>query len=250
MQVIKLMLRSWRKQLSPKRGLSVWKKQLQDWRRFCQSYEDYQKLAPPYKQADSKNFYPCLKDATTETKIEPTYFYQDSWAFEKIVKQSPSSHIDVGSNHKYVALLSKVVPVTMVDIRPLSLSLDSLQFKQGSIVDLPFADSSIDSLSSLCVIEHIGLGRYGDPIDPDGTEKAINELCRVLSSNGNLYLSLPIDDYNKVFFNAHRALSEEYFKGLISPLKIIEKKHIKGNFYLSEKPKGFNIGCYHLKSDI
>jgi hypothetical protein len=34
------------------------------------------------------------------------------------------------------------------------------------------------------VVEHIGLGRYGDPIDPDGDLKAISELKRVVQKRG------------------------------------------------------------------
>lgn len=193
-----------------------------------------------------KYLYPCIGDDTAETPIEPTYFYQDTWAFERIVQQKPANHIDIGSNHKFVALLSKVIPVTMVDIRPLSLPLDTLEFKKGSILNLPFADQSVESLSSLCVVEHIGLGRYGDPLDPSGTEKAIAELKRVVKPGGDLYISLPLDDENRTFFNAHRAFTEEYIEELCQPLKIVERKYIYGKQLLDQKQSGFGIGLYHL----
>jgi len=67
----------------------------------------------------------------------------------------------------------------MVDIRPIDVSLDNLFFVKGSILNLPFRNNSIESISSLCVVEHIGLGRYGNVIDPYGSEKAIKELKRV-----------------------------------------------------------------------
>lgn len=233
--------------LSPRRLLSSWRKDIAAWQRFWNSYSRYQQLAPNDKQSLLENLYPCLGEDTAETSIEPTYFYQDTWAFEKIVKQHPSNHIDVGSHHKFVALLSKVVPVTMVDIRPLSLPLDTLDFKPGSILELPFEDESVESLSSLCVVEHIGLGRYGDPLDPQGTEKAIAELKRVVKPNGNLYISLPIDDENRIFFNAHRSFTEDYVKNLLSPLSILEKRYIHGSEFQEQRPSGFCIGLYHLK---
>ena len=155
------MLRHWKGQLSPLQSIRRWKIELGDWNRFWKSYRQYQQLSSDKESVLLKNLYPCLGDDTAETYIEPTYFYQDCWAFEKIVQQHPSDHIDIGSHHKYVALLSKVLPVTMVDIRPLSLPLESLNFKEGSILSLPFDDNSVESLSSLCVVEHIGLGRYG-----------------------------------------------------------------------------------------
>jgi SAM-dependent methyltransferase len=232
--------------LSLPKQLLAWQNNLVAWQRFWHSYESYKQLATIDEQPELKNIYPCLGDDTAETVIEPTYFYQDTWAFEKIVNQRPSQHIDVGSHHTFVALLSKVLPVTMVDIRPLSLPLESLKFEQGSILDLPFADASIESLSSLCVVEHIGLGRYGDPLDPQGTEKAIAELKRVIKPNGNLYISLPVDDENRTFFNAHRAFREEYIQEIVQPLKIIEKRYIHGNKFLLQNLGGFAIGLYHL----
>jgi hypothetical protein len=145
-------------------------KERKAWNHFYSSLRAYKRLVQVKTSPSNLNepivLYPCIWDATSVTPIEPTYFYQDSWAFDLVVKAKPRSHIDIGSHHKYVALLSKVVPLTMVDLRPLSLEMDSIKFVQGTILDLPFPDSSIESLSSLCVIEHIGLGRYGDPLDP------------------------------------------------------------------------------------
>lgn len=216
------------------------------WRRFWQEYAQYKKIAGD-RQPLVRNLYPCLGDNTGETLIEPVYFYQDTWAFEKITQQRPANHVDVGSHHMFVAFLSKVLPLTMVDIRPLSLKLEGLNFREGSILALPFADQSVESLSSLCVVEHIGLGRYGDPLDPNGTEKALAELKRVLKPNGNLYLSLPLDDENKVFFNAHRAFQEDYLKKIFEPLEVVESRYIYGDSLLDYRPKGFGIGLYHLR---
>ncbi len=218
------------------------------WQRFWKSYWNYKQLAPPDKQPSIENLYPCLGEDTKETNIDPVYFYQDSWAFSRIIKNAPNQHIDVGSHHKFVALLSQVMPVTMVDIRPLSLPLDTLCFKRGSILELPYENNSIESLSSLCVVEHIGLGRYGDPLDPDGTEKAISELKRVIRDQGNLYLSLPIDDEGHTFFNAHRTFTEEYITELLHPFKFIDKSYIINNRLVRDRGTGYCIGLYHLQN--
>jgi SAM-dependent methyltransferase len=207
---------------------ATWRKDVSSWGRFWRSYKEYNRLTSRAMQPRLDRLYPCLGDDTGETLIEPIYFYQDVWAFERIVQRRPSAHVDVGSHHKFVALLSKVVPVTMVDIRPLSLPLESLLFRQGSILDLPFEDGSVSSLSSLCVVEHIGLGRYGDPLDPQGTEKAIAELKRVLAPGGNLWLSMPVSDENVIHFNAGRIFSIEYVLRLIEPLQVVEQAYIVG----------------------
>jgi hypothetical protein len=216
------------------------------WRRFWKSFHAYLELGPR-DEVLLRSLYPCLGDDTAETEIEPTYFYQDAWAFEKIVQNLPTEHVDVGSHHKFVALLSKVVPVTMVDIRPLSLPLETLTFRQGSILEMPYADRSVQSLSSMCVVEHIGLGRYGDPLDPEGTEKAMAELKRIIAPGGSLYLSVPIDDVNRTYFNAHRAFTESYLEDLFHPLEIVERRYIYGREFGSTRRSGFGTGCYHLK---
>src|SRR3954454_19144361 len=59
------------------------------------------------------------------------------------------------------------------------------------------------SVSCLHVAEHIGLGRYGDPLDPDGTRKAAAELARVLAPDGQLLFSGPVGR-PRTCFNAHR----------------------------------------------
>jgi SAM-dependent methyltransferase len=205
-----------------------------------------QEKTTAFDSIESIVLYPCIWDATSVTPIEPTYFYQDSWAFDLVVRAKPSSHIDIGSHHKYVALLSKVVPLTMVDLRPLSLEMKSIKFVQGSILNLPFPDSSIESLSSLCVIEHIGLGRYGDPLDPLGSLKACNELARVIKPGGNLYISVPIEDIPKTYFNAHRSFNEDLFLNQFSHFTVQDKAYIYGENFTSQKQSCFGIGCYHL----
>jgi len=217
------------------------------WVRFWHQLYQYKRLASSRTNEFQYYLYPCLNDSTNVTPIEPIYFYQDAWAFEHIVKKRPSMHVDIGSHHKFVALLSKVVPVTMVDIRPLSISMSSIAFQAGSILDLPFPDNSLPSVSSICVIEHIGLGRYGDPLDAWGTEKALAELKRVLIPGGNLYISLPIEDQNKIYFNAHRAYKEEYMLELFSPFEVMDKKYICGNQFTGIRSPGFSTGCYFLR---
>lgn len=207
-------------------------------------------MATAEKKPQPRYLFPCIYDKTATTVIEPTYFYQDIWAFEHVVANQPEFHVDVGSHHKYVALLSRVLPVTMVDIRPLSLPLEGLNFRKGSILEMPYEDGSVPSVSSLCVVEHIGLGRYGDPLDPEGTEKALLELKRIVAPGGNLYLSIPLDTENRTYFNAHRAFSESYLLDQFLPFEVMDKKYIFGCEYGAERKSGFGTGCYWLRKPI
>jgi SAM-dependent methyltransferase len=226
---------------------------LQRWKRrwwFWGEHRKYSQLAAGGEVPEPRFFYPCLDDATSTTPIDASYYYQDAWAFEKIVQARPAKHVDVGSHHKFVSLLSKVVDTTMVDLRPLPVPLESLKFEEGSILELPFADASQPSVSSLCVVEHIGLGRYGDPLDPEGTVKAVEELKRIVQPGGDLYLSVPIDDVNRIYFNAHRAFCETYLEKLFAPFEILERRYIFGNDYTKQPKRGFGTGCYHLRRHL
>ena len=239
--MVRYVIRAFRRQC----GLRY--RDLSAWRRFWVNYRHYRQLAPPDRQPLLRDLYPCLGDDTGETEIEPIYFYQDAWAFEKIVQQWPTIHVDVGSHHKFVALLSKIVPVTMIDIRPLSLPLDTLKFRKGSILNLPFEDAAMPSVSSLCVVEHIGLGRYGDLLDPYGSERGIDELKRIVRPGGDLYLSLPLHRKNRTYFNAHRAFSEEYLLKLFEPFEVVERRYIYDRDFSEQPKQGFGTGCYHLR---
>lgn len=193
--------------------------------KFFNDFKKYRRLSK--HKVRIKDIYPFFNDATLFTEIEPTYFYQDTWAFERIVKNKTTSHVDIGSHHTFVALLSKVVSLTMVDIRPFSLPLQTIHFIEGSITNLPFKDSSVDSLSSLCVIEHVGLGRYGDTIDPEGSYKALNEISRVLKQDAIFYLSLPVSNKQLVRFNAGVIFNNlDLLKKLENNYIIREKKYI------------------------
>jgi SAM-dependent methyltransferase len=103
--------------------------------------------------------------------------------------------------------------------RRLRVALPDLHCVAGSVVRLPFADASLESVSSLHVIEHIGLGRYGDPLDPRGSERAASELARVVKPGGRLYLSVPVGR-ERVCFNAHRVFSPHTIVGWLRGLRL------------------------------
>ena len=130
---------------------------------FFKQYKNFSKIEEN-KRLKFIECYPCLLDNLSHTPIEPTYFFQDSWAAKHLFNLKPNHHYDIGSSAKTIGILSQFVPITMIDIRPIELELPNLFFKKGSILELPFKDNSIETLSSLCVVEHIGLGRYRDQI--------------------------------------------------------------------------------------
>lgn len=157
-----------------------------------------------------------------QTPYDPHYFYQGGWLARRIVGLSRETlHVDIGSSVQTLSVLSALVPTVFVDYRPLNAHLANLICIGGDITSLPFADGSLQSLSCMHVIEHVGLGRYGDPIDPAGAARAALELERVLAPYGRLYLTAPVGR-ERVCFNAHRVFSPYAFQKLMPGLKLKE----------------------------
>jgi SAM-dependent methyltransferase len=216
---------------------------------FVRDYRKYVSLGSNQKfRMRVRDIYPCMNDKTAITAIEPTYFFQDAWAAGKIFRIRPRHHYDVGSSVKTLGIISQFVPTTMVDIRPVKLRLDNFHFLAGSILALPFEDVSIESLSSLCVVEHIGLGRYGDDLDPWGSEKAIAELKRVLKKGGHLLISVPVDAVSRVCFNAHRVFTRGHVLELFKDVTLMEEQYIYESA-LHERydaSRGFGTGLFYF----
>jgi len=197
----------------------------------------------------SSTLYPCLTDKTENTPLDYVYFYQNAWAAAKVFNNKPAKHFDIGSQVGFVGIVSQFVPTTMVDIRPIDVELNGLTFLKGDILNLPIKDNELESVSSICVVEHIGLGRYGDTVDAYGSEKSITELIRITKSGGKIIISVPIDNSSKVYFNAHRAFTREHVVHLFTGCTVLEEKYIYGSrlFESYDAAKGFGTGLFHFE---
>jgi SAM-dependent methyltransferase len=207
---------------------------------------------PHAEKISRRDLYPCPRDRSTTTAFDTHYFYLDTWAFRKIHASGTPTHVDVGSKVDYVAFLSTITRVTFVDIRPIVTNLSDLESKRGSILEMPYANNTVPSLSCLHVAEHIGLGRYGDPLDPLGTVKACAELKRVLVPGGNLYFGLPVGR-PRVCFNAHRIHSPDQILEYFSGLKLLEFSLVNdaGHLLLNVEPASardlkYGCGLFHF----
>lgn len=165
---------------------------------------------------------PMLFDSTGKTTFDRHYVYHPAWAARIIKRNNPKKHIDISSTLYFCSILSAFVPVDFFDYRPANLKLSYLSCKRADLLSLPFDNSSVESLSCMHTVEHIGLGRYGDIIDPDGDIKAIKELIRVLKKDGSLLFVVPIGVSPLLKFNAHRIYTVEMIKKYFSGLKLEE----------------------------
>ena len=170
---------------------------MRDWHCFRRNYTGIMKLTP------------CLHDRYEEsgtTKSE--YFWQDLLVARWIFDAHPKKHVDVGSRvDGFIAHVASFREIEVLDVRPTTTQIPGVVFKQSDLMQpegfLFVRDGYCDSLSCLHAIEHFGLGRYGEPIDPQGFERGIANMAQMLKPDGKFYLSAPIG-FERVEFNAHR----------------------------------------------
>lgn len=167
------------------------------------------------RRHEKVELHPVFFGRSAKSSFDAHYVYQGAWAIRRIAAMKPAQHTDISSNIPYVASLAAVVPVRFCEYRPPEISFPGLTTEQVNITSLPFQDGSIPSLSCLHVLEHIGLGRYGDPVDPLGLETACREIARVASPGAQIFLSLPVGR-ERVCFNAHRVCDPAYLPSLFS----------------------------------
>lgn len=152
---------------------------------------------------------PCLHDRYEEggaTKSE--YFWQDLIVARTIHAANPCKHVDIGSRvDGFVAHVASFREIEVFDVRPITTVVPGVVFHQADFMNeasLPTTNGSgyCDSVSCLHTIEHFGLGRYGDSINPQGYRTGISNMAKLLRQGGIFYLSTPIGQ-ERVEFNAN-----------------------------------------------
>lgn len=178
---------------------------VRDYRRFRRALGQEQSTRWPVHFA-----LPCLQERQAVSgTARGHYFHQDLWVARRIYARNPERHIDVGSSiASLVAHLAVFREVEVLDIRPQPAVIRNMSFRQQDMMqENPALDACCDSLSCLHALEHFGLGRYGDPIDPEGYRKGFRALTRMLKPGGHLYLSVPIGQPQRIMFNGHRVFA-------------------------------------------
>ncbi|MDD4050000.1 MAG: DUF268 domain-containing protein [Candidatus ainarchaeum sp.] len=192
-----------------------------------------------------------IGENTKNTEFSSHYIYHTAWAARKIKQLKIKTHIDISSSLYFVSIISAFIKVKYYDYRPIKLNLKNISSNHADLTKLNFKTNTIQSLSCMHVVEHIGLGRYGDPIDPKGDLKAIKELKRVISKKGNLFFVVPIGN-PKIIFNAHRIYSYNqimsYFKNefKLKEFSLITDTHkyIQNSKKKVADKQNYGCGCF------
>lgn len=174
---------------------------------FMEDLKEYQKKNTRKNFCIQENdIWPVISDKYAPAGTIGNYFWQDLWAARHVLKSKIRKHFDIGSRlDGFIAhLLAAGIDVTMIDIRQFPGEVEHLHTIVDDATSLcQISDESIGSMSALCSLEHFGLGRYGDPVDPEACFRCFDNIQKKLKKGGRLYISLPIGK-ERVEFNAHR----------------------------------------------
>lgn len=169
--------------------------------------------------------YPVLRERfETNGDLKSHYFHEDLLIAQRVFENKPIKHVDVGSRvDGFVAHVAAFREIEVFDIRPQQATVRNIRFVTADFMKIPESlYNYTDSLSSLNVIEHFGLGRYDDPIDVDGHKKGLENMHKVLKPGGKFYLSTPIGP-QRIEFNAHRVFGLGYLLTLLEPYYSLDR---------------------------
>jgi SAM-dependent methyltransferase len=177
--------------------------------------------------------------------------YECAFAARNIRRIAPRSLLDVGSYRHFLLGLQAHFPVTTVDVRARHPLFPGETLLTGDAKKLALPDRSFDLVLSLCTLEHLGLGRYGDDLDFGADGKTFGEMVRVLKAGGHLIFSTTITRARPAIgFNAHRIYSYAMLREFCDGLILVEEKfysHRLKTFCPLEEvtsdPQGWDVYC-------
>lgn len=220
---------------------------------FFFEYARFKKMNDDRLKMNFLEIYPCLNDKTTITPFDRHYTYHPAWAARILAKTRPAYHTDISSILSFSTIVSAFIPVKFYDYRPAEISLENFESKAADLTNLHFETGSIPSLSCMHTVEHIGLGRYGDALDPSGDIKAINEIKRVVVKGGDILFVVPMGDA-MIQFNGQRLYTKEQIIEYFSGCELMEFTLIadQGGLIINAsneiiKDQKYPCGCFWFK---
>lgn len=182
------------------------------------SYSSDQPLVYTYEQ---------IQDFEIKAKAKQTYYYgaMDTYLYNALDK-----YISRISN-KNVAVIGSVTPwyesiLLSYGAHPTTIEYNKIISKDPRLEILTISEYEanprlFDAILSVSSLEHDGLGRYGDPINPEGDLSWMNKAKKMLKKDGLLFLSVPIGQ-DCLVWNLHRIYGNLRLKALLKGWKIIE----------------------------
>jgi SAM-dependent methyltransferase len=157
---------------------------------------------------------------TTERVIEYPFVFQSLCGITGRI-------LDVGcsSSGLPIALASRGYRVVGFDSLPYAFRHTNLQAIRGDAIRPPFRDASFEAILAISVLEHVGIGHYGDPVAASGDCDAAREISRILQPGGRAVITVPFgqvrtDDFQRVY-------DPPRLRTLLSSLAIVRIEYAK-----------------------
>lgn len=173
------------------------------------------------------------------------YWFQDIHVARKIIAASETTenflHIDIGSRVEgfITSLIAAKVPLIFGDINVPKVDFPNTTAKFINLQNMdPEQFRGVRSVSCLHTIEHLGLGKYGDALDPDGHTKVFGDFARVLEPGTTLYISSPTSSKPGIVFNSSRHVDPLAMIRLAKDagFKVIERAFVTSGWELEIDP--------------
>lgn len=132
---------------------------------------------------------------------------------------------------KKIAVVGSLLPwLEAIIINMGSKSVTTIEYNKPQSTDLietmtyddfVKSEEKYDAIFSYSSIEHSGLGRYGDPLNPEGDIEAMTHIRTHLIENGLAFLGFPVGR-DALVWNAHRIYGEHRLPLVFSGFRELE----------------------------
>ena len=184
-----------------------------------------------------------------KAKKKETFYYGDTdlWLYQALEAYSIRG--------KDIAIIGSVIPLyesicLSYEGRPTTIEYNKIKTEDPRIKAMTNEQYKrnpvkFDAAFSISSFEHMGLGRYGDPLDPLGDLKSMQETKSIVKRDGILFLSVPIG-MDTVVWNAHRIYGRVRLPQLLEGWDILQTFGF--NEGLFDKPHSYVQPIFVLKN--
>src|SRR3990167_4197791 len=118
-----------------------------------------------------------------------TYAIAKDWALAMLGSGRGRTCLVIGSPlDEARALYEHGWKIEYSDWRLPPLPLHDMKIYREDVCAMGAPDASVDAIRSTCVLCHVGMGRYGDPVREDAPFTMLKECARVLKPGGHLVM--------------------------------------------------------------
>lgn len=163
-----------------------------------------------------------------DASADPTEFFDHYdafayWAARKINARGSSQRIlDIGSVKMMNAILSAHHDVTSLVLADCHDEISTVRYVRHDASDpMPFPDAAFDVFTSMASLQLVGLGRYGDRLNPNCLPDLVKELGRVMRRDSVLLVSMCLGK-NLLNFNNSWFFDIETIKRIFAGWELVD----------------------------